>query len=127
VDADFLGQYMKGADAMHLDKRDADNMHLDVMTAKSRTGFIITYAGCPITWGSKIQREAALSLTESEYIAMSESFWVLLPMMNLLEEAKMMRVPMKMGEPAIHCKMFEDNSVALQRAQLPKIRPQTRT
>ena len=41
VDADFLGQYVKGA----------DDMHLDVMTAKSRTGFIITYAGRPITWG----------------------------------------------------------------------------
>jgi hypothetical protein len=38
VDADFLGQYVKGAADMHLDK----------MTAKSRTGFIMTYAGCPI-------------------------------------------------------------------------------
>jgi hypothetical protein len=116
VDADFLGQYVKGA----------DNMHLDAMAAKSRTGFIITYTGCPITWGSKIQREAALSLTESEYIAMSESFRVLLPMMDLLEEAKTMGVPMQMGAPAIHCKTFEDNSGALQLARLPKMRPGTR-
>jgi hypothetical protein len=64
VDADFLGQYVKGA----------KDMELDAMTAKSRTGFIITYAGCPITWASKVQRNAALSSTESEYIAMSEAF-----------------------------------------------------
>jgi hypothetical protein len=44
VDADFLGQYVKRA----------EDMHLDAMTAKPRTGFIITYAGCPVTWGSKI-------------------------------------------------------------------------
>ncbi len=43
VDADFLGQYVKGT----------EDMDLDAMTAKSRTGFIITYAGCPITWGIK--------------------------------------------------------------------------
>jgi hypothetical protein len=64
VDADFLGQYVKGA----------PDMHLDSMTAKSRTGFIIIYASCPITWGSNIQREAALSTTESEYLAISEAF-----------------------------------------------------
>jgi hypothetical protein len=44
VDADFLGLYVK----------DAPDMHLDRMTSKSRTGFIITYAWCPITWGSKL-------------------------------------------------------------------------
>jgi hypothetical protein len=55
VDVNFLGQYVKGA----------DGMHLDAMTAKSRTGFIITYAGCPVTWGSTIQRESTLSSTDS--------------------------------------------------------------
>ena len=38
VDADFLGQYDKGATDLHRDK----------MTAKSRPGSLITYAGCPI-------------------------------------------------------------------------------
>ena len=65
-------------------------------------------------------------MTESEYIAMSESFRVLLPMMDLLEEAKAMGVSMQMGAPAIHCKTFEDNSGALQLARLPKMRPRTR-
>jgi hypothetical protein len=80
------------------------------MTAKSRTGFITTYTGCPITWASKIQRDAALSSTESEYIAMSEAFRVLLPMMDLMEESRANGVPMRSGAPVVWCKAFKDNS-----------------
>jgi hypothetical protein len=82
VDADFLGQYIKGA----------DNMHLDAMTVKSRTGFIITYTGCPVAWGWNIQRESTLSSMESEYVTISEAFRVMLPLMDLLEEAVHERV-----------------------------------
>jgi hypothetical protein len=116
VDADFLGQYVKGA----------GDMHLDAMTAKSRTGYIITYAGCPITWTSKLQTEAALSSTESEYMAISEAFRTLLPLMDLLEEARRMGIPIQLGAPVVHCKAFEDNSGALELARLPKMRPRTR-
>jgi hypothetical protein len=70
-----------------------------------------------MNWGSKIQWEAALASTESEYIAMSASFWVLLPMKDLLEEAKKLGVPMQMGAPAICCKTFEDKSGALELAR----------
>ena len=41
-------------------------------TALSRTGFIITYSGCPIVWHSKLQTEIALSTCEAEYIALSQ-------------------------------------------------------
>jgi hypothetical protein len=116
VDADFLGQYIKGA----------PDMHLDAMTAKSRTGFLITYAGCPITWESKLQCESALSTTKSEYMAISESFRSLLPMMGLLEEAREKGVPLKSRPPVVHCKAFEDNSGALELARLPKMRPRTK-
>jgi hypothetical protein len=30
-------------------------------------GYIITYAGCPMHWASKMQTEIALSATEAEY------------------------------------------------------------
>jgi hypothetical protein len=116
VDADFLGQYIKGA----------KDMALDAMTAKLRTGFIITYAGCPITWTSKVQRDAALSLTESEYIAMSEAFRVMLPMMDLVEDSRANGVPMRTGPPVVRCKAFEDNSGALELVGLPKMRLRTR-
>jgi hypothetical protein len=96
-------------------------MLLDKLMSKSRTGFIITYAGCPITWGSKLQRESALSSCESEYIRLWESYQSLLPLMDLLAEAKQMGVPITLGAPIIHCKTFEDNSGALQLAKLPKM------
>jgi hypothetical protein len=52
----------------------------------SRTGYIITYCGCPIHWVSKLQSEIALSTTESEYITLSMVTRDLLPLRHLLAE-----------------------------------------
>jgi hypothetical protein len=52
----------------------------------SRTGFVITYCNCPVTWSSKLQTEIALSTTEAEYIALSTMCRTLLPMRMLLKE-----------------------------------------
>jgi len=52
-DADFCGNWNQAT---------AGN---DRSTAKSRTGFIIMYAGCPLTWSSKMQTETALSTTDA--------------------------------------------------------------
>jgi hypothetical protein len=54
--------------------------------ALSRTGFIITYCGCPIHWVSKLQLEIALSTTESEFIALSMASRELLPLRHLVKE-----------------------------------------
>jgi len=51
----------------------------------SRTGYIKKYAGCPLTWASKMQTEAALSLTGAEFIALSEGMQTIIPMMSLIE------------------------------------------
>ncbi len=40
-------------------------------TAKSCSGWIVFYAGCPIMSTSRLQTQVALSTTEAEYIAMS--------------------------------------------------------
>jgi hypothetical protein len=56
VDCDFDGDWVK---------EDALN---DPSTAKSRTGYIISYGGCPAVWASKLQTEVVLSSTESEYV-----------------------------------------------------------
>jgi hypothetical protein len=37
----------------------------DVSTAKYRTGYIISFDWCPITWISKLQTQIALSTTEA--------------------------------------------------------------
>ena len=43
----------------------------DPMMAKSRSGWIIQYAGCAITWVSKLQTLIALSTMEAAYVALS--------------------------------------------------------
>jgi hypothetical protein len=43
VDADFIGNW------------DRVNADIDPSTAKSRTGYVIMYGGCPMVWASKLQ------------------------------------------------------------------------
>jgi len=59
-DADFCGNW---------DQLTAGS---DRSMSKSRTGIIITYAGCPLTWSSRMQTETALSTTEAKFIAHSD-------------------------------------------------------
>lgn len=99
----------------------------DSSTARSRSGFVIFYAGCPIVWSSKLQTEIALSSTESEYIALSLALREVLPLQRFVKELhdsgfKMINTSM----PQVHCKAFEDNSGALEMATVHKMRPRTK-
>jgi hypothetical protein len=65
------------------------NKHLaqyDPSTAKSRSGWIVFYAGCPVIWASKLQTQVTLSTTEAKYISMSQSLHDILPIMFLVQE-----------------------------------------
>jgi hypothetical protein len=44
------------------------------------------YTGCQVIWTSKLQTQAALSTTEAEYIAMSQSLQDVLPIMILVQK-----------------------------------------
>jgi hypothetical protein len=55
-------------------------------SALSRTGYIVTFAGCPIHWISKLQQEVCLSTTEAELQALSMCMQDLIPMHAILEE-----------------------------------------
>jgi len=114
VDADYCGLWNK------------DTAHRDPMTSKSRTGYVIKYAGCPLIWQSRLQTECALSTTEAEVIALSTSLRDVISMMQLLEEASAKGVADLSTHPTVHCKAFEDNSGAYEIARLPKMRPRTR-
>ena len=46
--------------------------------------------------------------------------------MQVVDEAKSLGWSTFMGKPTVHCKVFEDNSGALEMAQLPKMRPRTK-
>jgi hypothetical protein len=72
VDADFAGTW-------------STNTSEDPSSVKSRTGYVITFASCPVLWCSKMQTEIALSPTEAEYIALSQSAHDLIPMRGLLQ------------------------------------------
>jgi hypothetical protein len=84
------------------------------------------YMGCPITWASKIQTEIALSSTESEFIGLSQALRNTIPLMELIKELKAHGFNMISVTPKIHCKVFEDNSGAIEIANVPKMRPRTK-
>ena len=58
----------------------------DPHCARSRTGYVITLAGCPILWVSKLQTEIALSTMEAEYVALSSACKDLFPIMDVVKE-----------------------------------------
>lgn len=114
VDADFAGNWNQ-VDAA-----------ADIDTARSRTGYIIYYANCPLIWASKLQTQVALSTTEAEYIALSTALRELIPIMELLKEMKRLGFKCKATTPTIHCTAFEDNSGCLILATEHKLRPRTK-
>lgn len=95
-------------------------------TARSRHGYYIMYAGCPIQWKSQLQTEVTLSSTESEYTGLSYALRDAIPMMRLLQEFKEQGFQVIDSTPKVHCKVFEDNSGALEMAREHKYRPRTK-
>ena len=98
----------------------------DPATARSRSGILITLAGCPVMWQSRLMSLICLSTTEAEYCTLSDAMRHVIPMINLLEEAKERGVINEELIPKIHCKAFEDNSGALELVKVPKMRPRTK-
>ena len=113
VDADFSGLY-------------DPSIPNDVSTSKSRTGFVIRFAGCNILWRSVLQTTISLSSTEAEYVALSTALREVIPLIEFLKELKSLGIATYSTHADVHCKCFEDNSGALELARLPKIRPRTK-
>ena len=114
VDADFSG---------NLDPKDGN---WDKDTVRSRHGYIITYAGCPIVWKSQLQTEIALSTTESKYTGLSYALRSAIPIMQQLDEMQSFGFPIRTAKTKVHCKVFEDNSGALEIAKVHKYRTRTK-
>ena len=79
------------------------NAEYDPSTAKSRSGWIIFYAGCPIIWASKLQSQVALSTTEAGYISLSMSLQDVLPIMFLLYEMRNKGFQVVCTAPYVYC------------------------
>ncbi len=115
VDADFSRKW------------DPKNPEEDRDTARSRHGYIIImYMGCPLIWKSQLQTEIALSSTESEYNEISYALREVIPIMELLKEMQKYGFPIEATTPHVKCKVFEDNSGALEMAKVHKYRPRTK-
>jgi hypothetical protein len=71
VDTDFAGLALKE------DRKDPTSV-------KSRTGFVINVANCPVVWKSKLQQQIATSSTHAEYIGLSTAMKEIIPLKELL-------------------------------------------
>ena len=81
---------------------------------------------CCLSWClQQLQGETALSSAESECTGLSYASWEVIPIMELLK--KMRRRKVKVATTAeTRCKVFEDNSGALEMAKVHKCRPGTK-
>jgi hypothetical protein len=113
-DADFAGMY-------------GHENHTDPACAKSRTGFIITFADCPVYWQLKLQTETALSTMEAEIIALAACCRELFPIIDMVHSmAEATNLPI--GNTTMNVSIHEDNSGALVLAQTlpPQFTPRSK-
>jgi hypothetical protein len=116
ADADFAGMF----------KRSDPN---DPKSVKSRSGFVVTLGGIPVSWHSKLQSETALSTMESEYISLSQAMRVLLPMRLLLEEVSTALRLKTDPKSKIKSTIWEDNAACLTLASSdpPRMTPRSKS
>ena len=114
ADADFCGLWNK------------QTAETDPTTAKSRMGYLLMFARCPLIWVSKLAGPYCLSTTEAEYISLSSALRQVIPVMDLLEEMRAQGIISETFAPTVFCKAFEDNSGALEMARMPRMRPRTK-
>ena len=101
--------------------KDQDNL----ISTKSRTGYIIHFAGCPGIWKSKLQDCVAVSTGHAKYIALSLALCQVLPFYHLVHEAIAVIQPsLLVNVPRVV--VYEDNSAALSLAQTQHLTPRTR-
>jgi hypothetical protein len=110
-DADFAGLWTRD------DKQDPH-------CVRSRTGYVINLANCPVLWKSKLQTEIALSTMEAEYVALSASCKELFPLIDLTKELTTAIGLNLKATTEMHIKIHEDNVGAL---TLGKLEPRRMT
>ena len=84
------------------------------------------FAGVPFFHASRLMQMITLSSTEAEYVGLSESLREAIPLINLVKELKQRGFSMPKSQTKVLCKLFEDNSGAIEIAKEEKYRPQTK-
>jgi len=65
-----------------------DAAHVDRANVKSRTGYIMMFAGCQVTLASKLQTETALSTTQADVRALNKVLCTTITIMNPIYELR---------------------------------------
>lgn len=93
----------------------------DPISVKSRTGYVICIAKCPVLWVSRLQTETALSTMMAEYIALSTAMRDLIPFKRIAEEvcSHMGLSDDKIAVIRTTTVVHEDNNGAMILARLP--------
>lgn len=99
-DADFAGMY--GYEKSN-----------DPVCVRSRTGYIIALANCPVLTYSSLQVETALSTMQAEIYALAQCCKALFPIIKLARELSAAVGLPEGGPPTMKITLHEDNSGAL--------------
>ena len=113
VDADFCGLW---------GSEDPE----DPVVAKSRTGYVILLAGCPLLWKSSLQTETSVSTMMAEHVALSSAMRDMLPLKRLVKAIAKVVTGDDNVKITTKSDVFEDNNGALTVATLPRITPQSK-
>ena len=84
----------------------------DPFCVKSRTGFVMTVANCPVLWQSKLQTETALSTMEAKVIALAHCCQELVPIMDMVSLLGT-KVGLPVSRTTMNVSIHEDNAGAL--------------
>ena len=80
------------------------------------TGYVITYAVCPVLWCSKLQMEINLSTTEAEYIALNQAMCNVIPFMELMKEVYFI-FDIYLPNTEVFYRVFKDNQICIDVAE----------
>ena len=94
--------------------------------SRSRHSYIIIYSGFPLVWRSHFHNDITLSSTESEYTGPPYILRELIPIMQLLKELKRAGFSIESTMPKVICKVFNENSGALEMAIFHNHRSRTK-
>ncbi len=85
---------------------------IDPACAKSRTGFVIVFAGVPVLWQFKLQTETTLSTMEAKIIALAACMRELILIMDIVQLlADAVGIPA--GDVNMRVSVHDDNLGAL--------------
>ncbi len=113
-DADFAGMY-------------GHEKPTDPGCARSRSGFVIVFAGVPVLWQSKLQTDTALSTMEAKVNALAVCMRELITIIDLVQFLAV-SVGIPAGEVNMKVSFHEDNSGALVLAETlpPQFTPRSK-